>query len=335
MATFEGGVSFYGGNTPTDNSGRLRYIQIRYPGFEIQPPASRGRQAETMLAGYTVMVSISSVFALFIGMFIIYNSFAIAVTQRRSEIGILRALGATRRQIRWLFLGESAAMGLFGSLVGLALGIVIARATASAIGGLAGDLYGVARQAGEVATAPVVLVLAVVGGMGTSVLAAVIPARSAANVDPVQALQKGRYQVMSAREGRTRVLLGCVIVLISILCLVATDLRPLFYAGYILALIATVLLAPLVSAALARGVRPLLQIVRPVEGALAADSLIQSPRRTSATVLALMLSLALIVAFAGMARASYGSVKSTMIPTIGRLTVAYGAGTSTTSPRPS
>src|SRR5690606_34749685 len=65
------------------------------PGFEIQPPASRGQQAETMLAGYTVMVSISSAFALFIGLFIIYNSFATAVTQRRSEIGILRALGAT------------------------------------------------------------------------------------------------------------------------------------------------------------------------------------------------------------------------------------------------
>ena len=54
-------------------------------------------------------------FALFIGMFIIYNSFAIAVTQRRSEIGILRALGATRAQIRTLFLAESAVAGLIGS----------------------------------------------------------------------------------------------------------------------------------------------------------------------------------------------------------------------------
>ena len=60
-------------------------------------------------------------------MFIIYNSFAIAVTQRRSEIGILRALGATRGQIRWLFLGESAVTGLVGSLGGLAFGVLIAR----------------------------------------------------------------------------------------------------------------------------------------------------------------------------------------------------------------
>ncbi len=59
--------------------------------------------------------NITSVFALFIGMFIIYNTFAIAVTQRRAEIGILRALGATRGQIRTLFLTESAIAGLVGN----------------------------------------------------------------------------------------------------------------------------------------------------------------------------------------------------------------------------
>ena len=60
-------------------------------------------------------------FALFIGMFIIYNTFAIAVTQRRSEIGILRALGATRGQIRTLFLAESAVAGLGGNAAGRAV----------------------------------------------------------------------------------------------------------------------------------------------------------------------------------------------------------------------
>ena len=82
------------------------------PGFQVGPPSGRGQQFEQMLAAYSIMVSVSSVFALFIGMFIIYNSFAIAVTERRSEIGILRALGATRGQIRGLFLGESAVTGL-------------------------------------------------------------------------------------------------------------------------------------------------------------------------------------------------------------------------------
>ena len=77
------------------------------PGFRVEPPSGRGQQFEAMLAAYSMMVGISSLFALFIGMFIIYNSFAIAVTQRRAEIGILRALGATRSQIRRLFLGRA------------------------------------------------------------------------------------------------------------------------------------------------------------------------------------------------------------------------------------
>ena len=82
------------------------------PGFHVQAPSSRGGQFETMIASYSLMVSLSSAFALFIGMFIIYNSFSTAVAQRRSEIGILRALGATRGQIRGLFLGESAVIGV-------------------------------------------------------------------------------------------------------------------------------------------------------------------------------------------------------------------------------
>src|SRR5213082_968448 len=112
------------------------------PGFQVDPPSGRGQQFEAMLAAYSMMVGVSSLFALFIGMFIIYNSFAIAVTQRRSEIGILRALGATRGQIRTLFLAESAITGLVGSLGGVAFGFLIARGIAVAIGGLLNDVYG-------------------------------------------------------------------------------------------------------------------------------------------------------------------------------------------------
>jgi putative ABC transport system permease protein len=110
------------------------------PGFQVEPPSSRGQQFEAMLAAYSMMVNISSAFALFIGMFIIYNSFAIAVTERRSEIGILRALGATRGQIRWLFLGESAVTGVIGSIGGLLFGLVIARGIATSIGMLISDV---------------------------------------------------------------------------------------------------------------------------------------------------------------------------------------------------
>ena len=277
-------------------------------GFQIEPPSGRGRQFEAMLSAYSMMVNVSSLFALFIGMFIIYNSFAIAVTQRRSEIGILRALGATRAQIRGLFLGESAVTGLIGSIGGVLFGMLIARGIAASIGSLISDVYGVAQRADEVASSPALLSTALAIGIATSIVAALIPARNAARVDPVQALQKGKYQVLSPAESRWRVILAAIGGVASVACLTFSQIRPAFYVGYALAVVVALLLSPILSVALARLLRPVLKAIRPVEGALAADSLIQSPRRTSASVAAVMLSLALVVAFAGMARASYDSI---------------------------
>src|SRR5262249_23381491 len=170
------------------------------------------------LAADSMMVGISSLFALFIGMFIIYNSFAIAVTERRGEIGILRALGATRRQIRTLFLWESAVTGLIGSAAGLVFGMLIARGIAASIGSLITDVYGVAQRADELATDPWVLAAALGIGVSTSVIAAILPARNAARVDPVQALQKGKYQVLSAGESRTRLAVAAASGAISLAC---------------------------------------------------------------------------------------------------------------------
>ena len=277
-------------------------------GFQIEPPSGRGRQFEAMLASYSIMVSISSLFALFIGMFIIYNSFAIAVTQRRSEIGILRALGATRAQIRWLFLGESAVTGLIGSIGGLVFGTLIARGIAASIGTLISDVYGVAQRADEIAASPALLSAALGIGIATSIVAAMIPARNAARVDPVQALQKGKYQVLSAGEYKLRAVLAAIGGAFAIGCLAVGGSRAVFYTGYVTAIVAALLVSPMLAVALARAMRPVLKWLRPVEGALAADSLLQAPRRTSASVAALMLSLALVVAFAGMARASYDSI---------------------------
>ena len=302
------------GRTITQVQGELR--TLLGPGFQVDPPSGRGQQFEAMTAAYSMMVSISSLFALFIGMFIIYNSFAIAVTQRRSEIGILRALGATRRQVRVLFLAESAVTGLIGSIGGLLFGLLIARAIAASIGTLLSDFYGVAQRADEIATNPGLLALALAIGVVTSIVAALIPAWQAARVDPVQALQKGKYQVLSAGESRARVVAATVLAALSIGSLGAGESRIVFYIGYTLAIVAVLLLGPLLSLALARAIRPLLKGVRPVEGALAADSLIQAPRRTSASVAALMLSLALVVAFAGMARASYVSIIDWMDTTL-------------------
>jgi putative ABC transport system permease protein len=282
------------------------------PGFQVEPPNSRGQQFEATSHIYALASNITSVFALFIGMFIIYNTFAIAVTQRRSEIGILRALGATRAQVRTLFLLESALAGLFGTLTGILLGILLARGMAGYIGGFLTDIYGVAQRAGEISLDPQLLAAAVAMGLITSLVAAVIPARSAAGVDPVKALQKGKYQSLSEGESRVRRNWALACAALSALALAFTRIGIFFYVGYVLAVLAAVLLSPALSHGLARALRPLLKWIRPVEGALAADSLIQAPRRTSGTVAALMLSLALVISLGGLARASYNAIEEWM-----------------------
>jgi putative ABC transport system permease protein len=277
-------------------------------GFQVQVPSARAQQFDSISRVYTLTANVTSVFALFIGMFIIYNTFQIAVTQRRSEIGILRALGATRRQIRTLFLGESVVAGLFGSILGLLAGIAIARGMTGYIGSLLGEIYGIAQKADEISTNPWLMTFAVGLGVITSVIAAIIPARSAARVDPVQALQKGKYQQLSVGENRARRIAALIVAILAAACLLFERYRVFFYFGDALAVLAALLLTPTFALLLARALRPLLRWIRPVEGTLAADSLLQAPRRTSGAVAALMLSLALVVALGGLTRASYDSI---------------------------
>lgn len=282
------------------------------PAFQVEPPSSRGEQFEATSAIYALASNLTSVFALFIGMFIIYNTFAIAVTERRSEIGILRALGATRGQIRTLFLVESAISGLIGTGLGVLFGIALARGMAGYIGGLLSEVYGVAQSAGDVTPEPWLLGAAVLMGLLTSLIAAILPARTAASVDPVKALQKGRQQTLSEGESRARRWAALACAVAAVVAFSFSGIGPVFYAGYLLAVMTAVLLAPALSMFVARALRPILAAVRPVEGTLAADSLIQSPRRTSGTITALMLSLALVISLGGLARASYDSISEWM-----------------------
>ncbi len=278
------------------------------PGFEVAQPSARGQQFESLSRAYTISANITSAFALFIGIFIIYNTFQIAVAQRRAEIGILRALGASRDQIRALFLTEGAVAGLVGSFAGVGAGLLMARGMTAYLGGLFADVYGVAQKADEVSTNPLLLALAIALGMITSVIAAWIPARNAARVDPVNALQKGKFQQFGASESRVRRILAFGLIVLSLACIPFSRIRLLFYASDVLSLFAALLLTPTFAVLIGRALRPILKCLRPVEGTLAADSLLQAPRRTSGAVAALMLSLALVVALGGLSRGSFDSI---------------------------
>jgi putative ABC transport system permease protein len=278
------------------------------PGFEVQPPSARGQHFEALLQSYSLAMSISSLFALIVGMFIIYNSFAIAVTQRRPEIGILRALGATRGQIQNLFFMESVAAGIVGSAFGVGVGIAMASVVTRYMSNVLEQAAGFAQRVSQLALDPALLALAMGIGIGTSIFAAWIPARSAARVDPVQALQKGKYQVLSAGESRRRRRMAFVVGALSFATLFLSSSKFFFYTGYISMIVAGLLLTPALTLLLSTALRPILKSVLPAEGTLAADSLVQAPRRTSATVAALMLSVSMVVGFGGLAHSFYTSV---------------------------
>src|SRR5206468_9807334 len=133
------------------------------------------------------------------------------------------------------------------------------------------SMYGVTQQAGDVAMEPTVLGGAIAIGLVTSVTAAVIPARNAAAVDPVQALQKGKFQLLSAGQSRLRLVVGALLGSISVGCLALSGFRAGLYTALVLAIVVAVLLGPMLSRGLATAIRPALKAVSPVEGPLAAD----------------------------------------------------------------
>ena len=176
------------------------------------------------------------------------------------------------------------------------------------IGGLVGEVYGIGERAQSISANPYLIALAVLIGVLTSIVAALIPSRNAARVDPVKALQKGKYQSLSVGENRIRRFLALAFATIAVGCVVSDRGGFVLYGGYAAAIVAAILMTPAVTLWLSKGLRGPLKWLRPVEGALAADSLIQAPRRTSGAVAALMLSIGLVIALGGMARSSYTSI---------------------------
>jgi len=170
-------------------------------------------------------------------------------------------------------------------------------------------IYGALEQPHDVTLEPSLIVLALGGGVLASMVSAALPARSASRVDPAVALQKGGAQAMSVGENRNRQIAALVLAMVSASCLIWSDSRLVFYAGYLLIAVVAVLLTPTLAPWLARILRRAFTTLRPVEGALAVDSIIQSPRRTSATVSALMFSLAMAIGLGGLARSTNASVE--------------------------
>jgi len=273
-------------------------------GFKVEPPLRRGRQTESLMEAFALALFLSSMMALLVGVFLIFNAFSVSVTQRRAQIGILRALGVTRGQVQALFLGEGLLLGLTGSVLGVAGGVLLGRAMMLFMASVVRQTYGLQVSVDRLRSDPLWIGLSLLLGVGASLLGALLPARAAAAVDPALALQKGKFQRMFLGENWWRRWAGALLLLV---CLVLESSAgrglPAQLAGQATLFAGLTLLVPSFSHLLARLLRRPMGWLFGLEGRLASDSLLQSPRRTSATVAALMFGLAFVVSSASLSAA--------------------------------
>ncbi len=281
----------------------LTAIAARLPaGLEAARPARRGEQVERMLASFHMNLTALSWIALIVGLFLVYNTVTLSVIARRGEIGVLRALGVTRRQVLALFLGEAAVFGVAGAALGLALARLLADGAVALTASTVSTLY-VATAAAPPTLSGWHVGLAFGIGVPLSLLAAAVPAREAAGVPPTAAI--GGADTI---ETRFRLSVTSIVwpgLLLGLAAWLATfdpiGRVPVF--GYVstLAVIAGAsLLVPAVIFALAAASRAALRRVFGVEGLLAHANLASAIPRLSISVAALAVALSMMVAIAVM-----------------------------------
>jgi putative ABC transport system permease protein len=198
----------------------------------VTRPQRRSQEAERLMAGFSLGLSLIGLVAIFVGGFVVYNALAIAVVQRRHEIGVWRALGATRMHMMCVFLGEGLIMGLLGAIAGLGFGMLLARAVVQVVSGAITSLY-VHLQLDElsVSTRDVVAALAV--GVVSSGIAAYLPARRAAFVEPSSVMRKQNGGESAAfASGRTSLRMACAALLVAAIAAWFAHVRHDFLLGY-------------------------------------------------------------------------------------------------------
>jgi putative ABC transport system permease protein len=142
-------------------------------------------QIEKGLGFFTIFLSIFSLIALGVGCFVIYNVFSITAAQRRRENALLRAIGASRRQVTRVMLAEAVAVGLLGSLIGLVAGAGLALGIQNLLDAFG---FGVPTRSLEITLSTVAITM--IAGIVTTLLAAIVPAVSAGRIAPVAAMNE-------------------------------------------------------------------------------------------------------------------------------------------------
>ncbi|MEZ4641495.1 MAG: FtsX-like permease family protein [Chloroflexota bacterium] len=264
----------------------------------VKRPASRGEAVANSLGTYQLGLNFFSVVSLFVGSFLIYNAFAMTIVERTREIGMFRAIGMTRRQIGVMVLLEAGMLGLFGSVIGVGFGLLLAQFLARIVSSFSG------QTVEQVTAVPTDLAQAIAIGLAVTIVAAILPAIQAARVSPLQALRiqanldEGRWQETGLR-------FGPLTIFATLLILYQVPLRPAvtFPVGsnaIFAMLLGATLCIPILTKPIERLLRPFILLLFGNEGRLGSSNINRAQGRTTLTVAALMVGISMVVGIEGM-----------------------------------
>jgi putative ABC transport system permease protein len=267
-------------------------------GVELRREGAQKKEHQRLLSAFRGNLRVLSYVALVVGAFLIYNTISVSVVRRRPEIGIIRSLGASRKDVLLAFLAEAACFGLIGGGIGIILGRLMALGAVRPIAATVTSLY-VTSSPAPIELSPGTIFLGFFVGISVSLISAAAPAREAALVSPVEAMARARRDyIAGVRKMRDLwIASGLALTGLAASYAPAIDGRPLL--GYLAALLfiaAATFSIPALVAGVSVVSYQLLRRLLGVEALLAARSLAASLRRTSVLVGALATAIAMTTA---------------------------------------
>jgi putative ABC transport system permease protein len=295
------------GSTRSVEAVRREIERIAPRGAEVSTPSDIADSINSQIQSFNVILYFFAAMSLFVGGFLILNSFNMTVAQRLREIGMLRTLGASRRLIRRVIMLEATILGVVGALLGIAGGLLLTKLMVSLVSSVGFPM-------GAIAYPPAAFVIAPLLGIGATLLGALRPAIRASRIPPIQAVLV-EHRARPLRIGR-RLLVGSVLTVLGLLGVftlaAASDATtPVILAGafgVVFLFAGVILLGPVVVPPLVRAMAWPLGAVAPVEGRIASGSAQTNPTRTASTASGLMIGVALVAAI--------GTLGSSMIGTV-------------------
>jgi putative ABC transport system permease protein len=248
-------------------------------------------QVERGLSFFNTFLLIFAGVALFVGSFIIFNTFSIIVAQRGRELALMRAIGASERQVLSSVIFESLLVGVIASAVGLGVGILLSLGLKALLAG-----FGIKLPAGGLVVAPRTVIVAMLVGILVTLVAAVFPARRAAKMPPIAALRS--VSLDQSGFSVTRLIIGAVVTVGGVALLLGGLFGSVGIAavgvGAVLVFLGVAFLGPVIARPVGRALGWPVAKLRGITGGLASANASRNPKRTAATAAALMIGVALV-----------------------------------------